>query len=1069
MSRLNDIVRQIITLPQARRDAVLATLKERDAQLYDDLDKFFRANPGAVHEALGHKHWLMKLGAQTFTRAFAPIQDRFWEWNWNALQKVQEGLPLEPRELVGFLPWPRETGKCLARDTEVLREDGTRVAIQDIQRGDRLLSINQATGRCVTDVVKRTWGAGLKDCLRIELRSGKSLTLTPEHRLWTVDGWKQASEIAIGERVAAPRYTRPKSSSTYSDAEVRLVAYMIAEGCTVQSVSSWTTRDGVINKKRSIASKAAFTNADRVIVTDFKVAAASMGFGVNQIRHGIKGGEIPRRPITYTLIGAQEWLRRVGLSGKGAHKKRVPRWVFGLPERQRWMFLAALIDTDGYVCENDGVAIALANEALIVDVSYLFTSVGVPSKVFFKPNDRRGAWVLQTSKGATRRCYERLPLLLKLDKLRVLAETNEDSILDAYPATVGRNLPKGVNRIIRNAGGPKMGQLVHPALTRSKVRRAMEYRTVPRWAWLEQADVMWDEVRSIKLGGLHATYDIQMSSTSENFIANGIVSHNSSHVEWACIAEGALLRSGYVIYLCAKLSQAIDHVVAIRDRIESNHVADLYPWLGKPKLGTHGNKFGWGQEFLMTSGGWAIRPIGADVATRGGKALNIRPTLIVPDDYDELGDSPHVVEHKEHMLTRAILPMGTANTRTLVPQNPIHPNSVVNRMLTGVSLALAMRTVFGEIEEDGTLTARPIPAVRGLVYEIRQADEGPYCEITQGESLWPDITIADWERTLNKVSPPAFEAEYQHDMTVTQEERVLPEYDDRLLRLHVVTWSQFEARYQMRRIPSDWPCSVGLDIGFTGTHKSAWSFTAKVPMACELAGAIFRYRGRSYTGMGIDDQSVAIRGELWPRENLEIHLMSHEKLGERMVLAQKHGWHFQPCDSAKTAGIAQWRHFLRPDRSQPHPFHRDEKGVDGRWKLGRPAWFDVVDDDQFFAPRDDNGLKRHRDGAFNWRQVPVKLTDKGFTVEQPEKRDDDENDSTRMCLVRFGAPDKPMTPAQKVQAIIPVAYHKAELAKSGMHPNQQQMTSELAEFLAKKTMKLRQPPLVDEFGNALSR
>lgn len=540
----------------------------------------------------------------------------------------------------------------------------------------------------------------------------------------------------------------------------------------------------------------------------------------------------------------------------------------------------------------------------------------------------------------------------------------------------------------------------------------------------------------------------------------------SSNIEWACIAEGALLKQGYVIYLAGKLSQAVDHVAAIRDRIESEKVAELYPWIGSPKLGTHKNKFGWGQEFLMTKGGWAIRPVGADVAMRGGKAINIRPTLIVVDDYDELGDSPHVVEHKEHMLTRAILPMGNANTRVLVPQNPIHDNSVVNRMLTGASLALAVRTVFGEINDDGSLSQRPIPAVKGLVYEVRHNEEGNYCEIMQGESLWPGITRDDWQGTLNRVGPEAFKAEYQHDMTVAKEERVLPEYDDRNLRIHVITWSQFEQKYRLRRIPSDWPSDCGLDIGYTGAHKSAWTFTTKVPAAYELAGTIFRYRGRTFTGIGIDEQAIAIRAGLWPDEDVQTHLMSHEKLGERMVLNTKHDWHFQPCDSAKTAGIAQWRHFLRPDRSQPHPFHRDEKGPDGLWKLGRPAWFDIVADDQFIHPIDDYGLKRHRDGAFNWRQVPVKLTDKGLTIEQPAKMDDDENDSTRMILVRFGPMDKAMTPAQKIQSVIPTGYHKHELAQT-KHPDDAEMTGLMAEFLAKKELGKLKPIEKDWYGQRI--
>jgi len=544
----------------------------------------------------------------------------------------------------------------------------------------------------------------------------------------------------------------------------------------------------------------------------------------------------------------------------------------------------------------------------------------------------------------------------------------------------------------------------------------------------------------------------------------------SSVTEWACIAEGALLRGGYVIFYSGKQSQAEEHVTSIRDRIESEHVSDLYPWLGKPKVGAHGNKFGWGKEFLMTSGGWAIRPVGADVAIRGGKTLNLRPTLIVVDDLDELGESPVVVEHKEQILTRSILPMGNDKTRVLVPQNPIHANSVVNRMLTGVSLALAIRTVFGELNDDGSMSTRPVPAVRDFAYEVRQTDEGPFSKITQGETNWPGITIEGWERTLNRVGPLAFESEYQHRLDVMLEERVLPEYDDRVLRTNLISWSQYETMYGTRRIPSDWICDVGCDIGYSVGHRTAFTFLTRAPHGAPLAGSIFRYRGCVFTATTIGEMSTSVKARLWPDENLQREWLSHEKLGERLVLNREHGWHFQTCESAKTAGIPQWRHFLKSDKTQPHPFHRDEKSVDGLWKIGRPAWFDVVDDDQFFQPYDDRGLKVHRDQAFNWRLKPEKLTESGLTIQQPMKADEDSCDATRMCTAapNFGPTMRGMTQYEKVQAIIPQGYHVNELVKRvDLDPNQQHMTGQMATFLARKTLGLDKPKLVDPWGQPI--
>lgn len=543
----------------------------------------------------------------------------------------------------------------------------------------------------------------------------------------------------------------------------------------------------------------------------------------------------------------------------------------------------------------------------------------------------------------------------------------------------------------------------------------------------------------------------------------------SSHSEWAAIAEGCLVRRGYVLWVSGKQEQAEEHIVSIRDRIESEQIGKVYPWMSKPKLGAHNNKFGWGREFLMTAdprgGGWAVRPAGLNVALRGGKVLDMRPTLIILSDIDEIGDSIVVVESKEMMIARSILPMGNASTRIIFDQNPIHANSVMNRILTRASSVLAVRRVIG---------GGPVPAFKeDLQIEFEQTEHGPRHIIKKGTPTWADMDIKKCQVFLDRSGLEAFQAEYMHDLTATEEERVLPEYDDRVTRANVITWSQFESKYGMRRIPSDWVCDVGLDIGYSTGHRSGWTFLARAPQIAELSGSVFRYRGRSFQAVGIDEQSIAIRAAMWSGETTERHFMSHEKLGERMVLNSKHGWHFQPCDSAKTAGLAQWRHLLTCDHNKPHPFHRDERDPNtGLWKIGCPAWFDVVADDQFFSPIDDYGLKRHRDGAFNWRRRPVKHTESGLTVDEPIKRDDDENDSTRMLLAggTFGPAEVSLTQEQKLQAIIPVGYHKAELAKRTDIPaDRAAMTGEFAQYLATRTMNLKRPPLVDEFGQELPR
>jgi hypothetical protein len=137
------------------------------------------------------------------------------------------------------------------------------------------------------------------------------------------------------------------------------------------------------------------------------------------------------------------------------------------------------------------------------------------------------------------------------------------------------------------------------------------------------------------------------------------------------------------------------------------------------------------------------------------------------------------------------------------------------------------------------------------------------------------------------------------------------------------------------------------------------------------------------------------------------------------------------------------------------------------WKIGCPSWFDVVADDQFFSPVDDYGLKRHRDGAYNWKRRKVKVTESGLTVDEPMKMDDDENDSTRMLLAGqpFGQ-GQSLSREQKLQALIPAAYQPAAMAERNLSLNQIAMNSELAMMLAKKALGGGgKPVILDEFGN----
>lgn len=557
----------------------------------------------------------------------------------------------------------------------------------------------------------------------------------------------------------------------------------------------------------------------------------------------------------------------------------------------------------------------------------------------------------------------------------------------------------------------------------------------------------------------------------------------SSNAEWLAIAEGCLVGTGFVLYVCGTAEQAEGHVEAIRERLEAEtQLTRTYPGMAKPGgrnasyYGEH-KQYGWRQDYLMTANGWAIRPVGLDKAIRGLKRGDQRVTLIILDDIDDDDDSIDVILKKERRLAKKILPTGTARTKKVFAQNLIHSNSVLNRIHTRTTDMLTLRR--GDV---AVPAFDPFDKAMDIVHE--QTPRGPQHTIKGGTPVWSGMNREECQAFMNDSGYDAWLAEYQHDFSAEQEERVLPEYDDRIKRIHVITWSQFCAKYYPdrdnppKRIPGYWPSSLGMDIGYTVEHLTAATWLTRAPENAPLTGAIFRYRGKTFNGVSINKIGQALEAVMWParlpfyageRSLVQQQLCSHEKKGERLILNQEFTFAFQPCDKDKWSGVPQWRHYLLPDKKQPHPFHQDKQLEDGTWDLGRPAWFDIVDDDQFESPRDDRGLRTHRDQAFTWRMKKIKVTESGVTQEIPLKINDDANDGTRMLIVGMGPPVIEKTHEEKVIDKIPEAYRWENLKKrSDISPEQAEMSFRRARARAEKLVGGKYDmPVTDDFGQVI--
>ena len=522
----------------------------------------------------------------------------------------------------------------------------------------------------------------------------------------------------------------------------------------------------------------------------------------------------------------------------------------------------------------------------------------------------------------------------------------------------------------------------------------------------------------------------------------------SSHIEWACIAEGALIGEGYVMYCCATEKQARDHVSAIRTRLESTQIAEFYPGLSEPEISKHGFKKGWSQDYLATKSGWGIIPVGLKEGIRGGRQDDMRFSMIVLDDIDDFNDSPAVVENKLNAISRGIIPAGTEDTIILFPQNVIHENSVINQILTRRTDILAVRKVLG-----------PYPTFDELDLVMQDAEDGGRVwSISHCKPHWEAFDVLSAQKFLAKSGRNAFLAEYQHDFESAREGRVLRNYDDSLM---VITKADFKRVFGVYDVPDSFNKYVGHDWARTKSafHANVAGKLGVSGQNTKLPGKLFLYDLMSFeAGTQADDVGLRLLESLCPivpgtektswrqliqqslsREGLEQYVSDTTRLIQarrdvlsrvipplvQPVLAKSHyaafrgshdqnndalevyrrvyGLPFQPLNPGETGGLEWADHYMQVDKNRSHPFFDDEQLTDGTWKLGCPGMFIIVEEHKKPYPRSGTPEALHdsdlcRFQFNNWRMRPAKLSEAGAVEFGPMKMHDDFGQMLQMIL-----------------------------------------------------------------------
>jgi intein/homing endonuclease/MoxR-like ATPase len=421
------------------------------------------------------------------------------------------------------------TAKCVKGDTLLVDlRTGERVTIEELYR--RRAGVVPSLGddyRLRPQTPVDFLDNGVRPCYRIRTRLGREIEVTLNHPFLTMDGWKPLAELQVGHHIALPRALPNFGTGEMSDARVKLLAYLIAEGCLTQNLPYFCNTNPKIKEDFTEAAGAAFPGVSAHWLPDGRSCGVS---------HGRKGPRV--NPCT-------TWLRELGLMGTNSGTKFIPEVVFTLPRPKIALFLNRLYAGDGCLRRRRSTGQATVDYCtksyrLARDVQHLLLRFGFNARIRHLASGHYRLYIQRNSE--VLRFLREIGIFGRDQEEAVLAhlaseQRNEKPNCDLIPAKVWGGIDRaartagyaGANALVKRVRGdrykggcPKKRQ----GVSRARLLRLAQATDDPHLLRLAQSDVYWDAITEITPIGEHRVYDLSMPEV-HNFVANDIIVHNS--------------------------------------------------------------------------------------------------------------------------------------------------------------------------------------------------------------------------------------------------------------------------------------------------------------------------------------------------------------------------------------------------------------------------------------------------------------------------------------------------------------------------------------------------------------
>ena len=443
----------------------------------------------------------------------------------------------------------RGSGKCLHGDTLITLTDGSQVPIKNLEHDKKqILSLNDKLKIEMADK-SEFFSRDVQRLLKITLRSGKEIKLTPEHPLLTLKGWEEAQKIPVGYCIATPRKIESSGNNIIPDCEIKLLAYLLAEGHTKQIVLFANSDDKLINEFREALKEfdpsLELINEKkdhyRISSPQWKNRVIEHDLSRNTTEQFLKGksNKNEKRSI-------RKLIEREELFGKLSTEKYISNNIMSLDRKKLVLFLNRLFSCDGsiyYKKTKKGtwqISYASSSERLIRQVQHLLLRFEVLSKLRYRIIRLNGkefpSYELIIDGKNVVSYIEQIGFFGKKEERQVKAL--EEMKLKKFNPNVD-TIPLEVWQMYKPRNWAELGRAIgyaHPKAMRERIFYAPSRQMLSQIARIDnnnslqllaESDIFWDEITKVELlEGNFKVYDLCVPN-KHNFVANDIIVHNS--------------------------------------------------------------------------------------------------------------------------------------------------------------------------------------------------------------------------------------------------------------------------------------------------------------------------------------------------------------------------------------------------------------------------------------------------------------------------------------------------------------------------------------------------------------